>query len=205
MRTFPVQMFSGMRYWTVIGEDLLVMSVADAYLRYHGSGVMLPSRRQDLCGRGRTVSIVVRGDRARLAGRCLRIGSQQRPPSGEHNEAHRGLELWRFSRLDRRTNDILRSPDFGRTRSFRIGSFLDQPQSRPDHPCDFRYLPDQLRPAPGNMCGVPAIGPVCHLYEHFRNSGRKESAVGGVGQPQDSAELRKRGPLPEREDQLRAH
>lgn len=34
MRTFPVQMPSGMRYWTVIGEDLLVMSVADAYLRY---------------------------------------------------------------------------------------------------------------------------------------------------------------------------
>jgi integrase/recombinase XerD len=34
MRTFPVQMPSGMRYWTVIGEDLLVMSVADAFLRY---------------------------------------------------------------------------------------------------------------------------------------------------------------------------
>ncbi|MBT2551561.1 hypothetical protein [Arthrobacter sp. ISL-5] len=34
MRTFPVQMPSGVRYWTVIGEDLLVMSVADAYLRY---------------------------------------------------------------------------------------------------------------------------------------------------------------------------
>jgi hypothetical protein len=46
MRTFPVPMPSGMRYWTVIGEDLLVISVADAYLRYYGSGVMLPSRRQ---------------------------------------------------------------------------------------------------------------------------------------------------------------
>lgn len=34
MPTFPVQMPSGMRYWTVIGEDLLVMSSADAYLRY---------------------------------------------------------------------------------------------------------------------------------------------------------------------------
>jgi hypothetical protein len=154
-----------MRYWTVIGEDLLVMSVADAYLRYYGSGVMLPSRRQDLCGRGRTVSIVVRGDRARLAGRCLRIGSQQRPPSGEHNEAHRGLELWRFSRLDRRTNDILRSPDFGRTRSFRIGSFLDQPQSRPDHPCDFRYLPDQLRPAPPQeICAAFLPSAPCAIY-----------------------------------------
>ncbi len=34
MRAFPVQMPSGTRYWTVIDEDLLVMSVADAYLRY---------------------------------------------------------------------------------------------------------------------------------------------------------------------------
>jgi integrase/recombinase XerD len=34
MRTFPVQMASGMRYWTAIGEDLLVMSVADGYLWY---------------------------------------------------------------------------------------------------------------------------------------------------------------------------
>lgn len=34
MRTFPVQMPSGMRYWTVIGDDLSVMSVADSYLRY---------------------------------------------------------------------------------------------------------------------------------------------------------------------------
>lgn len=34
MRTFPVKMPSGTRYWTVIGEDLLVMSEADAYLRH---------------------------------------------------------------------------------------------------------------------------------------------------------------------------
>ncbi|KXF52917.1 recombinase XerD [Rhodococcus sp. SC4] len=34
MRAFPVQMPSGTRYWTVIDEDLLVMSVADSYLRY---------------------------------------------------------------------------------------------------------------------------------------------------------------------------
>ncbi|MCB5292952.1 hypothetical protein BJQ90_02397 [Arthrobacter sp. SO3] len=30
MLTFPVQMPSGMRYWTVISEGPLVMSVADA-------------------------------------------------------------------------------------------------------------------------------------------------------------------------------
>ena len=34
MRAFPVRMPSGMQYWTVIGEDLLVMSAADAYLRH---------------------------------------------------------------------------------------------------------------------------------------------------------------------------
>ncbi|WP_284750867.1 tyrosine-type recombinase/integrase [Arthrobacter sp. efr-133-R2A-120] len=34
MRTFPVKMPSGTRYWTVIGDDLLVMSEADAYLRH---------------------------------------------------------------------------------------------------------------------------------------------------------------------------
>ncbi|MFD5330164.1 site-specific integrase, partial [Streptomyces sp. NPDC127092] len=34
MRAFPVQMPSGTRYWTVIDEDLLVVLVADAYLRY---------------------------------------------------------------------------------------------------------------------------------------------------------------------------
>lgn len=34
MRTFPVQMPSGMRYWTVIGDDLVVVAVADSYLRY---------------------------------------------------------------------------------------------------------------------------------------------------------------------------
>src|SRR5664280_1307696 len=34
MRAFPVQMPSGMRYWTVIDEELRVMPVADAYLRH---------------------------------------------------------------------------------------------------------------------------------------------------------------------------
>lgn len=34
MRAFPVQMPSGVRYWTVIDEELRVMPVADAYLRH---------------------------------------------------------------------------------------------------------------------------------------------------------------------------
>jgi hypothetical protein len=34
MRAFPVQMPSGVRYWTVIYEELRVMPVADAYLRH---------------------------------------------------------------------------------------------------------------------------------------------------------------------------
>lgn len=34
MRAFPVRMPSGVRYWTVIGEDFRVVLVADAYLRH---------------------------------------------------------------------------------------------------------------------------------------------------------------------------
>jgi len=33
MRAFPVRMPSGVRYWTVIDEDLRVVPAADAYLR----------------------------------------------------------------------------------------------------------------------------------------------------------------------------
>lgn len=34
MRAFPVSLPSGQRYWTVLDEDLQVVDVADAYLRY---------------------------------------------------------------------------------------------------------------------------------------------------------------------------
>ncbi len=33
MRAFPVTMPSGVRYWTVLDEDLAVVGVADAFLR----------------------------------------------------------------------------------------------------------------------------------------------------------------------------
>ena len=93
----------------------------------------------------------------------MRIGSQQRPRSREHNEAHWGLELWRSSRLDRHTNDILRNADFGRTRSSLIGSFLDQPQSRPDHPCDFASSPTTSTP-PQETCAAFLPSAPCAIY-----------------------------------------
>src|SRR5215472_3218447 len=34
MRAFPVRLPSGQRYWTVLDEDLRVVAVADAFLRY---------------------------------------------------------------------------------------------------------------------------------------------------------------------------
>src|SRR5258706_16305951 len=33
MRAFPVRLPSGVRYWTVLGEDLSVVPVADSFLR----------------------------------------------------------------------------------------------------------------------------------------------------------------------------
>ena len=139
------------------------------------------------------------------AGGGKALGSWQRPPSREHNEAHQGLEIWSSSRPVRHINYILRIPAFGRRRFCHPGSALDQPQPRPDRLQEFRSLPDQLHPASGQLCGVPAIGPVCHICQHFRDSGRPGSALGGVGQPQGSAGVRQRGPLLEREDQLRPH
>jgi len=34
MRAFPVRLPSGVRYWTVLDEDLAVVGVADAFLRH---------------------------------------------------------------------------------------------------------------------------------------------------------------------------
>ena len=38
MRVFPVRLPSGQRYWTVLDEDLQVVAVADAFLRYQRFG-----------------------------------------------------------------------------------------------------------------------------------------------------------------------
>lgn len=37
MRAFPVRLPSGVRYWTVLNEDLAVVAEADAFLRRDGS------------------------------------------------------------------------------------------------------------------------------------------------------------------------
>ena len=34
MRAFPVRLPSGVRYWTVLDEDLAVVAEADAFLRH---------------------------------------------------------------------------------------------------------------------------------------------------------------------------
>jgi len=34
MRAFPVSLPSGARYWTVLDEDLVVVAVADGFLRH---------------------------------------------------------------------------------------------------------------------------------------------------------------------------
>jgi hypothetical protein len=113
------------------------------------------------------------------AGGGKALGSCQRPPSREHNDAHQGLEIWSSSRPVRHMNYILRIPAFGRRRFCHPGSALDQPQPRPDRLQEFRSLPDQLHPASGQLRGVPATGPVCHICQHFRDSGRPGSVLGG--------------------------
>ena len=44
MRAFPVRLPSGVRYWTVLNEDLAVVAEADAFLRDMSDSVVVTAR-----------------------------------------------------------------------------------------------------------------------------------------------------------------
>ena len=67
MRAFPVCMPSGARYWTVLDDELAVVSEADAFLGICDLGATRPNRRPFVCGRDRAVPALVRDDRPALA------------------------------------------------------------------------------------------------------------------------------------------
>jgi hypothetical protein len=45
MRAFPVSLPSGQRYWTVLGDDLQVVGVADGFLEFVQFSVAHPRQR----------------------------------------------------------------------------------------------------------------------------------------------------------------
>lgn len=57
MRAFPVTMPSGVRYWTVLDDDLVVVPVADGFLRqvrFGRDGAELTTKSYAGSGRGST-------------------------------------------------------------------------------------------------------------------------------------------------------